>query len=89
MSKTRLSRDGKTVTIIPTVEIDSLEFGTSPRPHRDLPRRMLAAVETRVRELNQRSTQNAKSRARLQEANEILGTLRAVVKAYESTDTPV
>jgi hypothetical protein len=43
---------------------------------------MLAAVEDRVK---LRSHDNAKSRARLQEANEILGILRNVIEAYEKT----
>ena len=57
----------------------------SPLPHRDLPRRMLAAVEDRVN-MTRRGATNAKSRARLQEANEILGILRNVVAAYEKVD---
>jgi len=54
-------------------------------PHRDLPRRLLAAIETRIR-LNTQKGGGAKARARLQEANEILGIMRNVIREYERTD---
>ena len=65
-----------------TVSIRVLPY-VEPVPHRDLPRRMLAAVEDRVR-LTKQQGFNARRRARAAEAAEILGILRNVVKAYES-----
>ena len=68
------------------LNVDTLLYESVP--HRLLPRRMLAAVEDRVR-LNEQKAHNARSRARLQESAEILGILRNVVRAYEDPEMPV
>lgn len=60
-----------------------------PLTHRLLPQRMLAAVEDRVRLRHAGQSGNARSRARAQEAAEILGILRNVVRAYEDTGSPI
>lgn len=59
---------------------------------RDLPRRLLAAVEERVRANTQRVTAGSvmgrrKAQVRLNESSEILGMLRHVVEAHSRDQT--